>query len=243
MNAFLRKKILFLIAMACCLGHLCSQTKAQRKAFIKDSTYIVRVKLVRPQFRVDNRNIFIKNQVLTINGLDAGVLLKDKLRLTLGYYWLNKKLSEYNKTIGDIRYEREINLKYVSLNSEFIYKNTRFFSLGMPLEIGLGGNTLRYVDSTGMQGPGGKSGFLVITDFGLSVTFKPIRWIGLKGVVGYRKTVFNQVKDFDFDGLFTSIGLNLDIREVVKDVQMFRLKKKYRKNSNSVETAVDLITD
>lgn len=233
----------FLIALFFGFIKAYSQTKAEKKAFIKDSTYIMRVKMVRPQFRIDNRNIFVKGEVITINGFDAGVLLKDKLRLTLGYYTLNNKLSAYKKTIDNVEYEREIKLNYGSLNSEFIYKNTRFFSLGMPLEIGFGKNTLYYINPAGERVGESKSGALMITDFGLSVTFKPIRWIGLKGIIGYRKTVFNQVKDFDFDGICTSIGLNIDIREIVKDVQMFRLKKKYRKKFNSIETAVDLITD
>jgi hypothetical protein len=75
------------------------------------------------------------------------------------------------------------------------------------------------------------------------MTFKPIRWIGVKGVIGYRKTLFNHVSNFHFDGPFASIGLSADIREVIKDVQMFKLKKRYKKNLNSMETAIDLITD
>lgn len=220
-----------------------AQTKAQRAQFIKDSTHIARIKLVRPQLRADNRNIFIKGQTLTINGFDAGVMLKEKLRLTLGYYWLNNKLSANKKVIDTIEYQREIKLKYVSINTEFIYKNTRFFSLGMPLEFGFGNNTLNYINESGESNGERHSGFLFISDFGLSVTFKPIRWVGLKGIVGYRKTIFNQVKDFDFDGVFTSIGLNADFNEILKDIQMYRLKKKYKKNINKVETAVDLITD
>jgi hypothetical protein len=243
MKHLLRTSILLSILLLCLQPPACAQTKAQRKQFIKDSTEIMRVKLVRPQFRIDNRNIFIKGQVLTINGVDAGVLLKEKLRLTLGYYSLNNKLSAYKKTIDDIQYDRQIKLKYGSINTEFIYKNTRFFSLGMPLELGLGSNSLHYVDSLGRQAADKQSGFLIVSDFGLSATFKPIRWLGLKGVLGYRKTVFNQVKDFDFDGLFTSIGINVDIREITKDIQMYRLKKKYRKGMNKIETAVDLITD
>ena len=57
-----------LLVMCFCFAPAYSQTKAQRKAFLADSARIVRVKLVRPQFRIDNRNIFVKGQVITING-------------------------------------------------------------------------------------------------------------------------------------------------------------------------------
>lgn len=217
-------------------------TKKDRIAFTKDSIRIMRPRLVRPQFRLDNRNFFFKGQTLNLSGFDAGVLLKNKLRLTLGYYFLSNNLTSYEKVIDDVKYERRLKLEYGSLNTEIIYKNTRYFSLGMPLEFGFGNNVLQYNNSESGEIESKKSGFVTMADFGLSGTFKPIRWIGLKAILGYRKTLYNQVKDFRFDGLFTSIGLNIDFREIIKDVQMFNLKRKY-KRGNSVENAVDLITD
>jgi len=219
-----------------------SQIKTDRETFREDSVRIVSGRLMRPQFRLDNRNFFFKGQTLNISGLDGGVLLKDKLRLTLGYYFLSSTLTSYSKMIDGVKYDRHLKLEYGSINTEIIYKNVRYFSLGMPLEFNLGNNVLRYNNSESGELESKKSGFVVMTDFGLSATFKPIRWIGLKVILGYRKTVFNVVNDFRFDGLFTSIGLNIDFREIIKDVRMFNLKKKYKKG-NAVENAVDLITD
>jgi hypothetical protein len=234
-------KALFLILLMCTTC-LFSQKKMSRKEFIKDSTHIVRVKLVRPQFRFDNRTIFIKGQTLNINGFDAGVLLKEKLRLTLGYYTSVKNINKERETIDNIEFEREANLNYGSINVEFIYKNTRYISLGMPLDFNFGKNTLAYTNViSGEQQMA--SGFAFMTDFGLSAILKPIRWIGIKGILGYRKTVINQVKGARNDGFFTSIGIYVDINEVAKDIRMFKLKKKYRKNKNNLETAVDLISD
>ena len=214
-----------------------------RANFIKDSTYIVRVKLIRPQLRADNRNIFFKNQNLALSGFDAGVLLKDKLRVTLGYYRLNENLSDFNDDNDNAQFERSFKMNYGALNTEFIYLNKRFFSLGMPLEFGFGQNVINYktdpLSTTFEQ----KKGFVFSTDFGLSGTFKPIRWIGIRAVVGYHKNIINQIPGFRFDGVFTSVGLNVDIREIVKDYQMYQLKKKYKRLGSPVGTAVDLITD
>lgn len=232
---------LFLSSCISCFP-LLSQTKRDRAQFVKDSVHIMRVKLVRPQFRLDNRNLLFKGQALNVSGVDAGVLLKNKLRITLGYYSLSNALNYYEKVINDETYQRQLKLQYGSLNTEIIYRNMRYLSLGMPLEFGLGTNSLTYQNRDNGSIYSRESGFVFLSDFGLSATFKPIRWIGLKGIVGYRKTLFNQVKDFRFDGLFTSIGLNVDLREIIKDVQMFNLKRRYKKG-NSVENAVDLITD
>lgn len=69
-----------------------------------------------------------------------------------------------------------------------------------------------------------------------------MRFLGLKGIVGYRKIAFNQVKDFNFDGLFTSIGLNVDVHAITTDIRMFRLKKRY-KRCNNISNAVDVLTN
>jgi hypothetical protein len=221
----------------------CLQAQKQNhEQFIKDSIKIMQVKLVRPQFKLDNRVTWYKMQTLAITGFDAGVLLKDKLRLTLGYYRLSDDLNAFRKTIDSNDVGRLIKINYGTLNTEFIYKNTRFISLGMPLELGFGHSDLKFKDFTNDKIYNRQSGFLAVAQFGMSATFKPIRSIGLKGIVGYRKTIFNQVKEFNFDGIFFSLGLNLDVREIIKDIKMYNLKKRYRRGNN-LGNAVDLITD
>lgn len=246
MNISIKKtgfRICSIIGSLFCFYNSFSQAPADSLGFMNDSIRITSVKMVRPQFRADNKNIFFKGQALGINGFDAGVLLKEKLRFTLGYYSLNNNLDAFTKMVDDVEYKRRLRLNNASINTEFIYKDTRFFSLGLPVEFGIGYNELEYVNSLNGEVASKESGLIVTTDFGLSLTFKPIRWIGLKTILGYRKTAFNQVKDFDFDGVFTSIGLNLDVREIVRDFQMYNLKKKYKRNFHPVGTAVDLITD
>lgn len=233
------KIIFFLLLVGCCFSSM-AQTKMSKKQFIEDSTKIVKPKLIRPQFKLDNRLTFFNGQKINISGVDAGVLLKNKLRVTLGYYSLTDKLTSLNKTVDDIEYQYDQD--YGALNLEFIYKDTRFFSLGMPLEFGVGSNTLRSKFTTSNLEISNQKGLVALAYFGLSGTFKPIRWIGLKAAFGYRKTIFNQIEEVKFDGVYTSVGLAIDFREIITDVRMFKLKKKYRKNS-SLENAVDLITD
>jgi len=236
-------KFFFIFLSLTCCASIYAQQKMSKRQFISDSIAIVKPKLIRPQFRIDNRVTFLNGQKLSISGLDAGVLLKNKLRVTLGYYSVSDKLTALKKMINGFEYQGLYNLNYGTLNLEFIYKNKRFFSLGMPLELGFGSNSLNYRSETLNVETGKKSGFIAMAYFGLSGTFKPIRWIGLKAAFGYRQTMYNQIKNLSFDGIYTSVGLAIDFREIITDYRMFKLKKKYRKNSNSIETAVDLITD
>jgi len=219
-----------------------SQPKLLKKQFLKDSVEIARTRIIRPQIRADNRVAFHKGQRLTLNGFDAGVLLKEKLRIAAGYYFLNDNLSAYKTNIDGVPAERLVALQYGSINTEYVYLNTRFISLGLPLDFGFGKNALSYKNINTGENFGKESGAVFLTDFGFSGIFKPIRWIGVRGIVGYRKFIISPVKSFNFDGVFYSIGLSIDIREIIKDVRMYHLKKKY-KRGDLLSNAVDLITD
>lgn len=223
-----------------CAGKLFAQLSNEQ--FMEDSLKIVKVKLVRPQLKFDNRINFYGDQGLPITGFDAGVLLSNKLRVTLGYYNMNNSLRNQAFSRADTAFGTLIHLEYGSLNTELIYKDTRFFSLGMPLEVGAGINTFSDKNVTTDKVLARRSGAIVFVNFGLSDTFKPMRFLGLKAIVGYRKIAFNQVKDFSFDGLFTSIGLNVDVHAITTDIKMFRLKKRYHRGNN-ISNAVDILTN
>jgi hypothetical protein len=210
--------------------------------FVSDSLEIIKTRLVSPQFKLDNRVAVYNGQALNINGFDIGVLLSNKLRVTLGYYGMSGTLKNFNKTKEGIDYTRLIDMNYGSLNTELIYKDWRFFSLGMPFEIAAGVNKLSEKNVTANEIYATQTAPLLFFNFGISGTFKPMRFIGLKGILGYRKIAYNGARDFDFNGFFTSIGLNFDIREGISDIKMFRLKKRYHRGNN-LSNAVNILTD
>jgi hypothetical protein len=210
--------------------------------FTRDSLDIVKVKLVRPQFRFDNRQTFVGKQTLQISGFDAGVLLSEKLRVTLGYYTMSDRLKQFDEIKDGAEFGRLVDLKYGSLNTELIFRDTRFLSFGMPLEIGAGVNTFENRNITTGELVDRQSGVVAFANFGMTATFKPMRFLGLKAMIGYRKVAYNKVKDYDFDGFFTGIGLNIDVHAITTDVKMYRLKKRYHRGNN-IANAVDIITD
>ncbi len=220
-----------------------SQKKYSKKQFKLDSLHIVRIKLARPQVRLDNKITFYDGDSYTINGFDIGAIFKEKFRLTLGYYSLSDELSDYSSDKKHTYLDRHLRLQYVSINTEYVFLNKRFVSLGVPIEFGFGENRLRYKTDYREIHSKTLRGFVSLIDFGLSGTFKPIRWIGIRGVIGYRKTIINDIEGFKFDGIFISFGIPINLWEISKDVKMFQLKKKYKRLGNPLEAAVDLISD
>jgi hypothetical protein len=238
----MKLRTLFLVLLIS-LTVLNAQTNYTYEDYINDSLRIVKPKLIRPQIRIDSRVSFFENQTINIYGYDAGILAKDKLRLALGYYRINNDLPA-KKEIDGVNTNISLVVNCGSLNTEMIFYNSRYFSAGFPFELGFGEYDLKYETAEGRKFISKKSGYLGFANFGLSLTFKPIRFIGLKGMAGYRKSLYPNEREFGFNGLFTSIGLNVDVREIIKDVQLYKLKKRYyRESFNGFETFVDLLID
>jgi hypothetical protein len=217
--------------------------KLSKAQFRKDSVLIMKPRLFRPQLRIDNKITFYQGDSYNIDGIDVGVILKEKIRFTLGYYQLNDELSGYAKTSYGNFYDRTLKLQYGSMNIEFVYHNSRFFTLGIPFEFCFGENILHYRTSLSDLKFNTNRGFVSLIDLGASGTFKPIRWVGVRLTGGYRRTIINRVPGSRLDGPFFSFGIAVNIREISKDVRMFALKKKYKRLGDPLETAVDLITD
>lgn len=243
-NNSLLLPILFIVVLFLPLMAFSQNKKISKKQFIADSLKILKHPVARLQLRIDNRTVFSAKQLINISGFDAGVILKEKLRVTLGYYSISSSnILSLDKSIGPIMYKANYQLNYGALNLEFVYKNARFFSLGMPVEFGLGQNRLKYKSTFDESDLSNKKSLVLLSYFGLSGLYKPMRWIGIKFSIGYKKTLLNQLTDVRFDGIYTSVGLAINFREIFTDVRMYSLKKRYRKNFDTIGTGVDLITD
>jgi len=214
-----------------------------REEFESDSLKILKPKLIRPQVRLDSRVSVFDHQAINIYGYDAGIMAKDKLRLALGYYRMNNTLP-IQKDVEGVKMNTSLMVNVGSLNTELIYYNSRFFALGFPMALAAGEYKLTETNALTKKVVSDTSGILGFANFGLSVTFKPMRFIGLKAMAGYRKTVYPNERVFNFSGLFSSIGLNIDVQEITRDIKMYKLKKRYYgKEFRGFESFVDIITD
>src|SRR5262249_37535676 len=155
----------------------------------------------------DTRTTIFEKQQLNIYGYDAGVLVNNKLRLGLGYYRIEDDLPE-EETVNDISTTVNAKIHYGSVNTELVYFDRRFVSFGFPFELGVGNYRITNTIPDSATVVSSMKGYMAFSNFGLSGTFKPIRWIGLKGMVGYRKTIYTSSDDFDFNGLYTSVGIS-----------------------------------
>lgn len=212
-------------------------------AFIRDSIRIATPKLVRMEMRLDSRVSSFQGTGVNIYGYYLGAMIKSKLSLGAGYYRIATVLPA-KKVINGINTGTSLVVNCGSLNSELIYYNRRYISLGFPLEFAVGQYDLKHTNTDNSdQLIDEQVKFLAFANFGLSGTFKPFKFIGLKLMVGYRKSIYPEERVFEFNGVYTSLGLFIDFADLKSNFKMYRLLKRYNKVTSPLSTKVDLFTD
>ncbi|HWY13082.1 MAG TPA: hypothetical protein VN026_17225 [Bacteroidia bacterium] len=226
----------------------CSQTllDSLKLKFQKDSAHNFRFKKIRPCFTIDQRNSWIKNEKglnkvpVTINGIQLGVVLKEKHTLGLGFYTMNQtsqkpvKISDQNNKIT----YQDLLLKYATVYYQYVIFDTRFFEMDLPLEVGVGNYIYNLKDETQTALLWREAGPLKITGGGVNIVLKPVRWIGISGMAGYRIVTFNKKTNLNFNGIYYSYGVWIDLRQIYRDIKFYGfMRPKYRKKVKALSAS------
>jgi hypothetical protein len=196
-----------------------------------DSIHIFRFQKYRPYFNIDQRNSFIRNAPININGLQLGVLIKERHVIGLGGYAITTTSKQKIKTKTDknVDVERTLDMKYATLFYQYVAIDRRYFELDLQAEFGTGQFNLNFYDTKTGNLLQNRSGNLLITGIGPIIAIKPFRWVGIMGMAGYRFT-FEKNPNLNFSGAFYGYGLWLDLRQIIRDVNYNLIKKrKYKK--------------
>jgi hypothetical protein len=241
----MKSTITFLLPLLFFFSGLHSQTSIDslRLKFQKDSAHTYRFKKLRPWFALDERNSWIRNEKgtkkvpVTIDGIQAGIILKEKHTIGIGLYTMNGssqkpvKLSDGNNKIT----YQELLMKYSTLYYQYEIVDTRFFELDVPIEFGLGRYVYNLKNETQTQLLWREQGLIKISGGGVRMVLKPLRWIGLYGTGGYRIVVFNKKTNLNFNGAYYSYGIWVDIRQIYRDIKFYGfLRPKYRKKVKAI---------
>lgn len=234
-----------------------AQTEAQKHQIdslhtklSKDSARIYRPKTVRPFLGIDQRNSWIKNVhgtsnvPVNINGLQLGVTLKDKHTVGLGFYNITNYSKQPQKLTDRDQKVKYQNLKlgYAMLFYQYVIFDTRFFELDLPLEIGLGNYDYYLSDSAKLPLPKTEEkGPVKLTGGGVSIVLKPVKWIGISGMAGYRITSLNKSSNLNLNGFYYSYGVWIDLHQIIMDTKFYLIKKrKYKKQVRHILEAPSL---
>lgn len=225
-------------AVLCCAQddfkqHKIDSLKLQLK---KDSSHIFRFRKVRPFFSLDNRNSFIKNAHVNVQGLQLGIVFKERHTLGFGIYFIKKDSKENLIKKGDanttVETNRTLSLNYITAFYQYSILDYRYFELELPLEFGLGAYQVKVIDPLAPPNKPpivDKKGGTIIIGGGVGITIKPFRWIGLTGSAGYRYALDND-KNVNFSGFYYQYGVWVDLGRTYRDIKYYWIKRKKCRN-------------
>jgi len=236
----LRSKSCFILLVLSFNIDLFAQNLPNSQEHLKDSLksglkmhsiHIFRFQKLRPYINLDQRNSFIRNAAINVNGVQLGVLIKEKHVIGLGGYVITSSSRQKVKTKTDknINANRQLDMKYLTFFYQYVAVDRRFFELDIQAEFGGGGFNIKLYDAQTNKLLFNKSSSLIVTGIGPLIAIKPFRWIGVTGMAGYRFT-FEKNTNLNFNGAYYSYGIWLDVRQIIRDSNYYLIKKrKYKR--------------
>ena len=202
----------------------------------KDSAHIFRFKNLRPFAAIDNRNSFIKDAPVNVNGFQLGAIIKEKHTVGFGIYALQNSSKQNITSLNEknIAAKRTLNLNYITLFYQYVIIDKRYFELDLPLEVGLGGYRIKLEDTITHKIIADHKGGTILTSGGVNIILKPVRWVGISGTAGYR-IALDKNPNINFSGAYYSYGVWVDIRQIYRDIRFYGFtRKKYRRHVKDV---------
>jgi hypothetical protein len=204
---------------------LSSQEKLQ-----DDSIKIYKEKHVAFDFQFDNRNSFIKNNAVNIQGINIGLDYASGVRWGIGAYRIIQPSRRYLMVDKQkVATNRELDLYFVTPNFQYTFFRRKWIETSVVLEVGFGKIVYKVLSEDLSKILRERKGFFIPAGAGLDVLITPIRWAGVEGLIGYRKSLKTYDINQDFDGIFYSYGIKIFIGAILDDLKYHAAKKKYKK--------------
>ncbi len=147
--------------------------------------------------RLESRNSFINNQLISVTGVRLGVAYQRKMRIGGGLSWLKSTFStpfyEQNNDGGIDTVLRNLKFVYLCYYVDFVFHKTKRWQLSVPIQAGTGfawwqrQNKMNFYTND-------KKHFFILYEPGVTVQYKIFKWFGLGADVAYRFTALNNKK-------------------------------------------------
>jgi hypothetical protein len=131
--------------------------------------------------RLESRYSFLNHNATKVTGVRLGLSFKRKLRVGIGYSWLDTDVSEkklITDEYGNLIFTNEyLKFGYVCYYADFVFHKTKRWQLSVPIQVGTGMYWTQYND--GAQTIKSQKRLLLFYEPGITVQFKITRWCGL----------------------------------------------------------------
>ena len=205
---------------------------------LKDSVLPKKKLSLKPAGDFDQRFSFIENEGVSIWGYRIGALVNDVFKVGIGGYFLKQELAGIKLDQGVPINQLTKSVYYGTIYYEpFLFRRKRW-EMSLVFELGYGKAVLdstnkirgRFLTKTEKQdfvpaGMGYSANFIIPDMKGLHF----LTYLGLNGMIGLRKAIFESDLKYNFDGWYWSIGSAIFIDKIFSDIAG-KNKKKVARN-------------
>ncbi|MFM2224572.1 MAG: hypothetical protein RJA07_774 [Bacteroidota bacterium] len=223
--------------MIYCRGIICfTFSLLQLVAFSQSSDTIVHIR-IKPTADFDQRFYITNNQQLNVWGYRIGLLLHDKYKIGIGGYYMNDK-SEVAFSFDNITsfFQTSFTQKHyigtIYFEPYLIRKN--LWESSIVTEVGYGKikNTYTTIDEISIVKK--ENGYFIPAGIGLSLNLKlpaifgvkPIRWVGINAMAGYRTSLLQNLPAYNFNGFYWSISGAVFLDRISEDYYTWKKQRK-----------------
>jgi hypothetical protein len=192
---------------------------------------------VKPTTDFDQRFSFIRNQSVNIWGQRGGVLLNEEWKVGVGVYYMNdtKMLSRQIVSAGGIpsHYLTQSLIFGTGYFEPFLLRK-KYWELSVPIELGYGKASSKVYETADDVIIRTNSKVFLPTGAGLSLSlklpslthFKPLGWVGINFLAGYRYCLLENIYKTDYDGAFWSVSGAVFLDKVFDDVRSWKRSRR-----------------
>ena len=194
---------------------------------------------IKPAFDFDQRFSFIRKAPVNIWGGRAGILVNEKFKVGMGAYFLNDKLKSIavDSVTGEPKTYAHRNLYFGTVYFEPFLFRKKYWELSIPIEAGFGKSIFKVYETATNNYMGEVVKYFFPTGAGLSLSlklpaffgWKPFRWIGINGLIGYRYDLYEKYYQTNYDGMYWSISGAIFLDRVSDDIHYWKEQKRKRK--------------
>jgi len=203
---------------------------------------------IKPTTDFDQRFYYTPGEIQNVWGYRAGVLINDKWKLGIGGYYMNKTTdlgiapTTLSRTSTD-PYTLHKKLYLGTVYYEPYLYRRNLWETSIVFETGYG-RTFNYTTDDKTPAVASTNNSLIIpAGLGLSVNLKLpallhvqfFRWIGINAMVGYRTTIYQQDKQYNYNGAYWSLSGAIFLDRVFEDFSSWKKQREIARNRRAIE--------
>lgn len=201
------------------------QLDSLTKKFKQDSIDIFAFKKIRPFLNYHERNSIKNPKTVNFFGPQLGVMLFERHIVGFGFYFSSKNTKKPYETYDNNAFaSKSINIKYLTFFYQYILIKKRYLEVHLPFEVGRGILHAGYKNQADHLYKTTDT-YFTLAGFGGQVIIKPIKWLGISGIYGYRVATEQIIS-----GFYYAIGVWVGFKPLTTEINYIIKRKKYRDN-------------